>query len=77
MVRNIPSRAAGFMRDGIAPRCHTTPSRRPLLAVADAEGGVNLFEWDFEQVSYRPFYKFSSAFLIPLTQRDAEAPGQC
>jgi len=57
MVSNISSRAAGFVRDGTDPRCHTTPSRRPLLAVADAEGGVNLFEWDFEQVSYRPSCK--------------------
>lgn len=56
-MSNISSRAAGFMRDGTDPRCHTTPGRRPLLAVADAEGGVNLFEWDFEQVSYRPFHR--------------------
>jgi len=48
-VRNVPSHAAGFMKDGTVLRCHTTPSRRPLLAVAEAEGGVNLFEWDFEQ----------------------------
>ena len=27
-------------------------SRQPLLAVADAEGSVNVFEWDLEQVSY-------------------------
>ena len=58
MVRNLSSHAAGSMRDRIVLRCHTTSSRRPLLAVADAEGSVNLFEWDFEQVSYRLFYKF-------------------
>ena len=27
-------------------------SRRPLLAVATAEGSVDLFEWELEQVSY-------------------------
>ncbi|KAI0257145.1 WD-40 repeat-containing protein [Lactifluus subvellereus] len=33
--------------------CHTTPSRQPLLAVADAEGCVNLFEWELEQKQLR------------------------
>jgi hypothetical protein len=33
-------------------RCHTTSSRRPLMAVAKAEGSVDLFEWEHEQVSY-------------------------
>lgn len=31
--------------------CHTMSSRRPLMAVAKAEGGVDLFEWELEQVS--------------------------
>lgn len=76
MVRSLSSHAAGPMRDGIVLRCHTTQSRRPLLAVADAEGGVNMFEWDPEQVSYRLFYKYQIYFLILPIQRDAEAPGQ-
>ncbi|KAI0275060.1 WD-40 repeat-containing protein [Gloeopeniophorella convolvens] len=29
--------------------CHTTQGRRPLLAVADAEGCIDIFEWDIEQ----------------------------
>ncbi|KAI9444813.1 WD40-repeat-containing domain protein [Lactarius indigo] len=29
--------------------CHTEPSRQPLLAVADSEGNVNLFEWNLQQ----------------------------
>jgi len=33
-------------------RCHTTSSRRPLMAVAKAEGSVDIFEWELEQVSY-------------------------
>jgi len=33
--------------------CHTTPSRQPLIAVAGAEGSVDLFEWDFEQKQLR------------------------
>jgi len=32
--------------------CHTTSSRRPLMAVAKADGSVDLFEWELEQVSY-------------------------
>ena len=49
MVRTFPP-PVGSIRERIVPRCHTTPSRRPLIAVADSEGNVNLFEWDFEQV---------------------------
>ncbi|KAI9512577.1 WD-40 repeat-containing protein, partial [Russula earlei] len=33
--------------------CHTTPSRRPLIAVACAEGCVDLFEWELEQKQLR------------------------
>ncbi|KAH9065753.1 WD40-repeat-containing domain protein [Lactarius vividus] len=29
--------------------CHTEPSRQPILAVADSEGNVNLFEWSLQQ----------------------------
>jgi len=48
-------------------RCHTTPSRRPIIAVASAEGSVDLFEWEFEQVSYALSYQFSPSPHI--TQR--------
>jgi len=33
--------------------CHTTPSRQPLIAVAEAEGIMDLFEWDLEQKRLR------------------------
>ncbi|KAI0308197.1 WD-40 repeat-containing protein [Multifurca ochricompacta] len=33
--------------------CHTASNCQPLLAVADAEGSVSLFQWDFEQKQLR------------------------
>lgn len=44
-------------------RCHTPPSRRPLIAVAGAEGSVDLFEWELEQVSYGAHPTESSLFV--------------
>jgi hypothetical protein len=52
MVRNF-TLCRDHGHEGTVFRCHTTLNRRPLIAVADAEGSVNLFEWDLEQVSYR------------------------
>jgi len=46
--------------------CHTTPSRQPLIAVAGAEGSVDLFEWDFEQVSNN-YETLAPCSLPPLT----------
>ena len=42
----------GRWRVGAVRRCHTEQNRQPLLAVADAEGNMNLFEWSLQQVSY-------------------------
>ncbi|KAH9049337.1 WD-40 repeat-containing protein [Lactarius hengduanensis] len=42
--------------------CHTEPSRQPLLAVADSEGNVNLFEWSLQQ---KRLYNASSLRVAP------------
>jgi hypothetical protein len=60
------ARTGRLMRPPPHIRCHTTPSRRPLMAVAKAEGSVDLFEWELEQVSYGfdSSNEFRLSFLI-------------
>lgn len=38
----------------IACRCHRTALAAPLLASADSEGGINLFEYEAEKVRRFP-----------------------
>jgi hypothetical protein len=47
------------------------------MAVAEAEGSVDLFEWDFEQVSYGLLYRILFCFLILLTRLDVETTAPC
>ena len=48
----LPSGENGEIEPCPRIRCHTTSNRRPLMAVAKADGSVDLFEWELEQVSY-------------------------
>jgi hypothetical protein len=66
----LPSGENGEIEPCPRIRCHTTSNRRPLMAVAKADGSVDLFEWELEQVSYGFIYTNSVCLFSfsPITQ---------
>ncbi|KAI0047839.1 WD40 repeat-like protein [Auriscalpium vulgare] len=44
--------------------CHTSASRKPILAIADAEGNITVHEWDVAE------RRLNQAFSIPCAESD-------